>query len=67
MRAADIGGLLPTYVADTYEGFETRTFPELSEEEVELYIEANVRAVVAVNEREGGVDAALANHLVMAR
>lgn len=61
----DIGGLLPTYVADTYEGFESRTFPELGEEEVELYIEANVRAVAAVTERAGGVDAALANHLVM--
>ena len=31
----DIGGLLPTYVADAYEGFESRTFPELSDEELD--------------------------------
>jgi glycosyltransferase involved in cell wall biosynthesis len=61
----DIGGLLPTYVADSYEGFESRTFPELSEEEVERYIDANVGAVAEVADATGGIDAALANHLVM--
>jgi glycosyltransferase involved in cell wall biosynthesis len=61
----DIGGLLPTYVADSYEGFESRTFPELSDEEVERYIAANVGAIADVAEAAGGIDAALANHLVM--
>jgi glycosyltransferase involved in cell wall biosynthesis len=61
----DIGGLLPTYVADTYEGFEARTFPELSHDEVEAYIDANVRAIADVAAAAGGIDAALANHLVM--
>ena len=61
----DIGGLLPTYVADSYEGFRARTFPELSEDEVESYVAANVAAVRDVAELAGGVDAALANHLVM--
>lgn len=61
----DIGGLLPTYVADSYEGFKSRTFPELSDAEIELYIEANVAAVRDVAKRAGGIDAALANHLVM--
>ena len=30
----DIGRVLPVYVADEYEGFEVKTFPELSEEEL---------------------------------
>jgi glycosyltransferase involved in cell wall biosynthesis len=61
----DIGGLLPVYVRDPYEGFEVKTFPELGEEELDRYIEANVNAVSEVAERAGGVDLALANHLVM--
>jgi glycosyltransferase involved in cell wall biosynthesis len=61
----DIGGLLPVYVKDPYEGFEVKAFPELSEEELARYIEANVTAVRAVAEKAGGIDLALANHLVM--
>ena len=61
----DIGGVLPVYVADTYAGFDARPFPDLSEAEVEAYIDANVAAVRDVCARAGGVDAALANHLVM--
>jgi len=61
----DIGGLLPVYVKDPYEGFEVKAFPELSEAELDFYIESNVAAVRAVAERTGGFDAALANHLVM--
>src|SRR3990170_3988028 len=40
-------------------------FPELSEAELDAYLDANVTAVRDVVERLGGVDAALANHLVM--
>ena len=58
-----IGGLLPVYVADRYAGFEVKTFSELSEAELDAYIAANVTAVRAV--AAGGLDAALANHLVM--
>jgi glycosyltransferase involved in cell wall biosynthesis len=61
----DIGGLLPVYVDDSYAGFRVKTFPELSDEELEAYIRANVHAVREVAERAGGVGAALANHLVM--
>jgi glycosyltransferase involved in cell wall biosynthesis len=61
----DIGGLLPVYVRDPYEGFEVKTFPEMSEAELDRYVEANVAAVQGVAERVGGIDAALANHLVM--
>jgi glycosyltransferase involved in cell wall biosynthesis len=61
----DIHGLLPVYVKDPYEGFEVKAFPELSEAELDRYLEANVAAVRAVGEAVGGFDAALANHLVM--
>jgi glycosyltransferase involved in cell wall biosynthesis len=61
----DIGGLLPVYVKDPYEGFEVKTFPELTDEELDHYIEANVAAVREVASAAGGIDTALANHLVM--
>src|SRR5882757_8599589 len=61
----DIGGLLPVYVKDPYEGFEVKAFPELTDEELDRYIEANVAAVREVAEQAGGIDLALANHLVM--
>jgi glycosyltransferase involved in cell wall biosynthesis len=60
----DIGGLLPLYVADRYEGVDARPFPELSEAEVERYVAANVAAVREVAARVRP-DVALANHLVM--
>ncbi len=53
------------YVADEYEGFRVKTFPQLSDDELEAYLEANVAAVRDVVGALGGVDAALANHLVM--
>jgi glycosyltransferase involved in cell wall biosynthesis len=61
----EIHGLLPVYVKDPYEGFEVKSFPELTAEELDRYIEANVSAVREVAKRAGGIDAALANHLVM--
>ena len=61
----DIGGLLPVYVKDPYEGFEVKTFPELSAAELDHYLVANVAAVRAVAAATGGIDAALANHLIM--
>src|SRR5262249_48627618 len=65
IHVPDIGGLLPVYVADRYEGFEVKTFPELTEEELERYLDSNVRAVGNVVEQYGEPDAALANHLIM--
>ncbi|HEY2055248.1 MAG TPA: glycosyltransferase family 4 protein [Solirubrobacterales bacterium] len=61
----DIGGLLPVYVKDPYPGFEVKTFDELTEAELDRYIDANVAAVREVAAQVGGIDAALANHLVM--
>jgi glycosyltransferase involved in cell wall biosynthesis len=65
VHVPEIGGLLPVFVADRYEGFEVKTFPELSEAELDRYLEANVAAVRAVVEGFGEPDAALANHLIM--
>jgi glycosyltransferase involved in cell wall biosynthesis len=61
----NIHGLLPVYVKDPYGGFEVKTFPELSDEELDRYIEANVEAVREVAAQAGDIDVALANHLVM--
>src|SRR3954454_9241761 len=60
----DIGGLLPLYVADRYEGIEARPFPDLTEAEVDRYVDPNVAAVREVAERVRP-DVALANLLVM--
>ena len=64
VHVPDIGRVLPVYVADRYEGFEAKPYPELSEAELEHYLAANVAAVREVAERVRP-DVALANHLVM--
>ena len=65
VHVPDIGGLLPVFVADRYEGFDVKTFPELTDEELDRYLERNVEAVRRVVEEHGEPDAALANHLIM--
>lgn len=60
-----IGRMLPVYVEDPYEGFEARAFPRLTDAEIENYIAVNVEAVRDVLRAADGVDAALANHLIM--
>ncbi|HEY8303130.1 MAG TPA: glycosyltransferase family 4 protein [Solirubrobacteraceae bacterium] len=60
----DIGGLLPVYVQDDYEGIEAKTFARCSRAEIDAYVEANVEAVREVAAR-ARPDLALANHLVM--
>ncbi len=57
----DIGRVLPVYVADSYDGFDAKPYPELSDAELEHYIDANVAAVRAAPDPDVG----LANHLVM--
>jgi len=61
----DIHGLLPVYVKDPYEGFEVKTFPELTAAELDRYLDANVTAVRDVSRAAGGIDCALAGHLIM--
>jgi len=65
VHVPDIGGLLPVFVADRYEGFEVKTFPELTDAELDRYLEANIAAVRDVVEGYGEPDATLANHLIM--
>ena len=60
----DIGGILPVYVADRYDGIEAKPYLECTDEEVEDYIARNVTAVREIAERVRP-DVALANHLVM--
>ncbi len=60
----DIGGLLPVYVQDRYEGIDAKTFADCSDEEIARYIRANVGAVREVAELVRP-QLALANHLVM--
>jgi glycosyltransferase involved in cell wall biosynthesis len=60
----NIGGLLPVYVADRYDGIEARTFAECSDEEIAAYIDANVAAVRELVDLVRP-QLALANHLVM--
>lgn len=60
----DIGGLLPVYVQDRYEGIEAKTFANCTDEEISAYLHANVEAVREVVERVRP-EVALANHLVM--
>ncbi|HEY1236973.1 MAG TPA: glycosyltransferase family 4 protein [Solirubrobacterales bacterium] len=65
VHVPDIGGLLPVFVADRYEGFTVKTFPELTNEELDRYLDRNVRAVRQIVDYYGQPDAALANHLIM--
>jgi glycosyltransferase involved in cell wall biosynthesis len=60
----NIGGVLPVYVPDRYEGIEALPFPELSDLQLDAYLRANVDAVAEVVAR-ANPDVALANHLVM--
>src|SRR5688500_12794995 len=59
-----IGRVLPVYVADRYEGFDAKPFEQLTDDELDRYLSANVAAVEEVAQR-ARPDAALANHLVM--
>jgi glycosyltransferase involved in cell wall biosynthesis len=59
-----LGGVLPVYVADRYEGIDARPFPDCSDEQIARYLEANVAAVREVV-MLAGPRIALANHLVM--
>ena len=61
VHVPDIGRVLPVYVADSYDGFDAKVYPDLTDAELEHYIEANVEAVRAAPVP----DAALANHAIM--
>jgi glycosyltransferase involved in cell wall biosynthesis len=57
----DIGGLLPVFVLDRYEGFEVRRLPDLTAAERERYVAANAAAL-----REHlPADLVFANHVLL--
>ena len=57
----EIGGILPTFVLDRYEGLEARLLPELTREERDRYVELNAEAVRA----ELPADLVFANHVLL--
>jgi glycosyltransferase involved in cell wall biosynthesis len=57
----DIGGLLPVFVLDRYEGLEARLLPELTRDERERFVELNA---AAVRERLPA-DLVFANHVLL--
>jgi glycosyltransferase involved in cell wall biosynthesis len=57
----DIGGLLPVFVFDRYEGLEAKRLPELTAAEREHYVEANAAALRAL----GPADVVFANHVLL--
>lgn len=60
----DIGGLLPVYVYDDYEGFVVKRFVDLSDEELDRYVQRNVTAMVTAL-RGFEPDAVITGHEVM--
>lgn len=59
-----LGGFLPVYVYDHYEGFEVKEFTDLSKTELEQYISHNARAIKSITE-ERNADLAISNHTIM--
>jgi glycosyltransferase involved in cell wall biosynthesis len=56
----EIGGVLPVFVLDRYEGVEARLMHELAQDELERYVERNVEAL----ELELPADLVFANHVL---
>ncbi|GLI57625.1 hypothetical protein PM10SUCC1_31390 [Propionigenium maris DSM 9537] len=59
-----IGELLPVFVRDTYEDFQVKTFVDLTDEELEKYIELNVSVLKKFLE-ENEIDIIYCNHLAI--
>ena len=57
----DIGGLLPVFVFDRYEGFEAKLLPDFTPAERERYVEANAAAL----REHAPADLVFANHVLL--
>jgi glycosyltransferase involved in cell wall biosynthesis len=57
----DIGGLLPVFVLDRYEGLEARRLPDLTAQERERYVELNAEAL----RKHLPADFVFANHVLL--
>lgn len=60
-----IGDLLPVFVYDDYDGFEVKTFDNLTDEELERYIDLNVKAMISFLEKNK-IDVIYCNHFAIA-
>jgi glycosyltransferase involved in cell wall biosynthesis len=58
-----IGRLLPVFVVDEYEGFDVKRFVDLSDAELEAYLDANATALRAAAEWHGS-DAVISGHAI---
>jgi glycosyltransferase involved in cell wall biosynthesis len=57
----DVGGLLPVFVLDRYEGYEVKRVQDCSRDELDGWVEANA---AAIRER-GQADVVFANHVLL--
>lgn len=57
----DVGGLLPVFVLDRYEGYEVRRLQDCTRDELDRWVEANARAVRALLP----ADAVFTNHVLL--
>jgi glycosyltransferase involved in cell wall biosynthesis len=57
----DIGGLLPVFVLDRYEGLEAKLLQDFTRAELDRYVALNATAVCA----QGPVDLVFANHVLL--
>lgn len=57
----DVGGLLPVFVIDRYEGYEVRRVQDCTREELERWVEANASAIRELLP----ADALLTNHVLL--
>jgi len=57
----DVGGLLPTFVLDRYEGYEVKLLQDCTRDELDQWVEANAAAVRA----RLPADLLLANHVLL--
>ncbi len=57
----DVGGLLPVFVLDRYEGYEVKLLPDCSREELETWVEVNAAAVRGLLP----ADLVLCNHVLL--
>ncbi|HEX2025358.1 MAG TPA: hypothetical protein VHH92_03080, partial [Actinomycetota bacterium] len=58
----DIGELLPVFVEDHYEGFTVKRFVDLTDDELEVYLDRNVEALA--DAAADGPDAIVVGHVV---
>jgi glycosyltransferase involved in cell wall biosynthesis len=57
----NVGGLLPVFVLDRYEGIEAKLLAEFTREERDRYVALNATAICA----QGAVDLVFANHVLL--